>query len=131
LRYKGANANPTGLRDVSSLRQTFNEESLALVRREIERLRGELTFQKAKELPPAEGRDVVIAGREVQLTIFRQSGLAFLDGDVLVTVQVARFGLGGTNTFRLERGLVFSSRAPTRDATENELAESGSGAHGA
>lgn len=116
---------------MSSLRQTFNDESLALVQREIERLRGELTFEAARDLPQAEGRDVVVAGKEVQLTIFRQTGLEFLNGSVLVTVQVARFGLGGTNTFRVERALVFSPGVPPRDATESELAESLSGPHGA
>lgn len=111
---------------MTSLRQAFNEESLTLVEREIERLRAGLTFEKARNLPQAEGRDVVVAGREVQLTVFRQTDARIGDGGVLVTVQVARFGLGGTNTYRVERGLVFSPDAPPRDATEEELVTSGS-----
>ena len=112
---------------MSSLRQIFDKESLALVQREIERLRAGLTFEKARELPQAEGRDVVVAGREVQLTIFRQTDAGIPGRGVLVTVQVARFGLGGTNTYRVERGLVFSPGVPARNATQEELvASSGS-----
>ena len=110
---------------MGSLRDTFNQEALALVQGEIDRFRSELTFESARQLPRADGRDVVVAGKEVQLTVFSQTEPEFLKGRVLITVQAARFGLGGTNTFRLERGVIFSADDPPRDATETELAESG------
>lgn len=111
---------------MGSLRETFNQEAMELVQGEVDRLRAELTFDKAREIPRADGRDVVVAGKEVQLMIFRQTEPEFLQGRVLVTVQAARFALGGTNTFRIERGLIFAPGEPPRDATETELAESGS-----
>lgn len=110
---------------MTSLRQKFDEEAGALLRQEIERLRTGLTFEAASALPRAQSRDVVVAGREVQLTIFRQSEMELLEGGVLVTVQVARFGLGGTSTLRVERGLVFFADGTSREASDNELARSG------
>jgi hypothetical protein len=108
-----------------SARATFNDEALAVVTAEVDRMRGELTFSQALALPQATGRDIVVAGKEVQLTIWRQTDLHLLKGDVLITVQVARFGLGGMVTYQTERGLVFSPGAPPRDATPVELQNSG------
>ncbi len=104
---------------------TFNDEALAVIRSEVDRLRGELTFSQALALPEAEGKDIVVAGKEVQLTIFRQTEPSFLKGDVLVTVQVARFGLGGIVSYHTERGLVFSPSEAPREATQIELQNSG------
>lgn len=103
----------------------FNEEALAVVRNEVDRLKSELTFARALALPAAEGKDIVVAGKEVQLTIFRQTEPAFLNGGVLVTVQLARFGLGGVVLYRTEQGVVFSPSAAPREATQVELQESG------
>jgi hypothetical protein len=103
----------------------FKEQALFVVNAEIERLRAELTFDQARALPEADGKDIVVAGKEVQLTVFRQSDVGFLKGDVLVTVQIARFGLGGVVTYRTERGLVFSPATAPRDATQTELQNSG------
>jgi len=103
----------------------FADAVAAALQVEIERLRAELTFASARSLREAEGRDVVVAGKEVQLTIFRQYDLPILKGQVLVTVQIARHSLGGIVAFRQERGLVFSPDAPTRDATGDELSASG------
>jgi hypothetical protein len=44
---------------------------------------------------------------------------------VLVTVQIARHGLGGIVSFHTERGLVFGPHGDPRDATEQELQNSG------
>ena len=104
---------------------TFNKEALSTIQSEVDRLKAGLTFAQARALPEAEGRDIVIAGKEVQLTTFRQAELRFLKGDVLITVQVARFGLGGMTSYHTERGLIFSPHSPPRDATDDELMESG------
>ena len=104
---------------------TFNDEALSVVRREVDRLRAELTFSQALALPEAAAKDIVIARREVQLTIFRQTEPHFLKGDVLITVQLARFGLGGIVSYHTERGVVFSPTAAPREATQGELQNSG------
>jgi hypothetical protein len=67
-----------------------------------------------------------VAGREVQLTIYRQAAVRSLGRQVLVTVQLARHALGGVVSFHIEKGIVFSPEAPARDATEQELLDSGS-----
>ena len=106
-------------------RAAFNTAALAVVESEIVRLRTALSYAQACELPEAEGRDIVVAGREVQLTTFRQHAPSASSGEVLVTVQVARFGLGGMVSYHTERGLIFSPSAAPRDATGPELTESG------
>jgi hypothetical protein len=105
--------------------EQFREEALALVKVRIESLRATLDFPNAMSLPEAHSEDVVVAGREVQLTVFRQANVPFLAGRVLVTVQVARHSLGGIVQFRVEQGLVFSPDKPPRDATDQELRDSG------
>jgi hypothetical protein len=90
-------------------REAFNQAALAEVQRHVQRLRHELTYEGAKALPEADGTDVVIEGREVALTIFRQTGLPMLGEAVLVTVQIARHALGGMVSFHTERGLVFAT----------------------
>jgi hypothetical protein len=102
----------------------FNDAAVAVISSEVARLR-ELTFSQALALPEAAGRDIVIAGKEVQLTVFRQTEPHLLKGDVLVTVQVARFGLGGMVSYHTERGLVFSPGTTPREATQVELQSSG------
>jgi hypothetical protein len=104
---------------------TFNDEARAVVRAEVDRLKAELTFSTALALPGAVAKDIVVAGKEVQLTIFRQTEPPFLKGDVLVVVQVARAGLGGIVSYQMERGLVFSPSAAPREATQVELQNSG------
>jgi hypothetical protein len=102
----------------------FNDAALAAVQSELDRLGTELTFTQARALPEAQAKDIVVAGKEVQLTIYRQTELGFLNGGVLLTVQLARFGLGGVVAQKIERGLVFSAGAAPRDATEGEILES-------
>jgi hypothetical protein len=104
---------------------TFKEEALAAVRSEVDRLKAELTYAQALALPEAAGKDIVVAGKEVQLTIFRQTEPPFLKGEVLVTVQLARFGLGGSVSHQTERGIVFSPIEPPREATPVELENTG------
>lgn len=105
-------------------RAAFNDAALAAVQSEITRLRAELSYPQACELPETAIGDVVVAGREVQLTTFRQRLPSSSSGEILVVVQIARFGLGGVVSYRTEKGLVFSSGAAPRDATGAELAGS-------
>lgn len=108
-----------------TLATTFKEESLEVVRQLVEQLRQTLSFSDALSLREADAQDILVAGKEVQLTIYRQANVPFLPGHVLITVQLARHGLGGVVLHHIERGLVFSAAAATRDATEQELLDSG------
>ena len=84
-----------------------------------------LSYDEASKLPEVVGDDVVIAGARAQVTTYRQSEALQLEGEILVVVLVAKPGLLGMSTFHIERGLVFSSKKPTRNATERELQNSG------
>ncbi len=106
-----------------SLAARFREEALAELESRREQLRSSLGFEDAKALSAIDIHDVVFAGREAQLSIFRQE----LDAGVLVTFQVARHGLGGVTSLRIEKGLVFSPDAAPRDATDVELETSSRG----
>jgi len=108
------------------LAEQFRAEAQDTIDARVAQLRTSHTFETVSALPEAHFEDVVIAGREVQLTVFRQSNVSFLDGQVLVTVQIARHGLGGVKSFHVEQGLVFSAGAPARVATARELEDSGS-----
>lgn len=105
--------------------EVFWSEAVRVVEAHAASLAESLTFEDALALPAAESTDIVILGREVLLTIFRQSDVPFLAGQVLVTVQVSRHTMGGMSTSLRERGLVFSVDAPPRQATEDELRNSG------
>ena len=82
----------------------------------------ELTLDAINRLPGAAAEDIVVAGKEVQLTVFRQQGLPDDPEAVLVTAQVSRASLGGMVTFLLEKGRVFSASGSSRPATDEELA---------
>ena len=92
-----------------------------------ERLEGlkELSFDDVLNLPEAAAEDIVVAAKEVQLTVFRQLGIPSLPDAVLITAQVARAGLGGMVSYHHEKGLVFFSTGGYREATEDELLETG------
>ena len=98
----------------------MHTEAAAVVNRKLAELR-ELTYTDAQGLSAAAFEDIVVAGKEVQLTVFRQQGVLSAADAVLVTVQLARAGLGGIVNFQLERGLVYLPGRPVRDATEDEL----------
>ncbi len=103
-----------------STAELFRAEASRAIGAEIERLAA-LTFPQIRALPEVESRDFVAANREAQLSIYRQIDPPMLHGRVLVTVQIVRHGLGGVETFRVERGLVLSADAAPRDATSQEL----------
>lgn len=108
------------------LAEAFTVEAERAIDARIAQLRSTLAFATAGALPEAQYEDIVIAGKEVLFTVFRQSSIPFLAGQVLLTVQVARHGLGGVVSFQTEKGLVFSPDAAVRDATARELQDSGS-----
>jgi hypothetical protein len=108
-----------------TLRELFRQEALREVQAQVDVLRDTLDLAGALALPAATCRDIVLCGREAQLTIFRQADQPSA-GAVLVTAQVARHGLGGVTSLRYEQGLVFSPGCPARDATDDELRASGS-----
>ena len=105
--------------------EEFWNEAVKVVEAHAARLGDSLSFDDALALPAAESSDIVILGKEVLLTIFRQSDVPSLKDQVLVTVQVSRQTMGGMSTSLRERGLVFSADAPPRQATEEELKVSG------
>lgn len=105
-------------------KEAFEKEALAAMQAQIARLRESLTYAGALALPEARGEDIVVARKEVQLMIYRQSNIQSLAGKVLVTVQLARHAMGGVPTYHLERGLIFSSDDTVREATEQELVNS-------
>ena len=80
-----------------------------------------LDYAQAQTLPRATIEDVVIAGKEVQLAVFKQEELAILPGAILITVQIVRAALGGIHSFNFETGLVFEENRPVRAATNEEL----------
>ena len=109
----------------TKLAELFKAEAIKEVDARVAELRSTRSFETASSLPEAHAEDIVVAGREVQLMIFRQSSVPLLAGQVLVTVQISRHGMGGVLLFRTERGLVFSPGMPARDATAEELQQSG------
>jgi hypothetical protein len=102
-------------------RKRYEMEAERLISDRIATLRS-LTFDRAGALPEAAGEEAVVAGRKCALTTFRQQ--VGPEG-ILVTVQLARRGLFGLGTFHTEKGLIFSRNGPVRDASQQELLESG------
>lgn len=132
---RGMNSIPDVVRLSSGIRQAlgrhyvtlatrFKEDALEVVRQHVEHLRQTLSFADALSLREADAQDILVTGKEVQLTVYRQTNVPFLTGRVLITVQLARHGLGGVVAHHIERGLVFSPGAATRDATDQELLDS-------
>ena len=103
----------------------FKSDALEVVQSHIERLRASLSFGDALALPETSAEDIVVAGKEALLAIHRYSNLPFLKGHVLVVVVVARHVLGGMASFHIEKGLVCSPNSSPRDATDQELQDSG------
>lgn len=107
-----------------SLADKFREEALVMVQKHLDELRSTLSYQDALSLPAVACQDIVVAGKEALLTIYRQADLPFLAGQVLVTAQIARHALGGVTSFQIEKALVFSPQDPPRAASDQELADS-------
>jgi len=84
-----------------------------------------LTYEDAFKLPGAFSKDIVVAGKEVQMTVFRQLGLPDIPDAVLVTVQISRAGLGGIVSYHYERALVYTANGKFREATQSELLATG------
>ena len=102
----------------------MNEEFEAAAREHVsgvlEKLKRQ-TYQDVAEMPHAAFDDIVIAGKEVQLTIFKQDEVPSLPGAILITAQIVRAALGGVHSFHYEQGLVFEENRAAREASEEEL----------
>jgi len=96
---------------------TFTREAGWLLDQRIAQIQ-QLQFSDASELPEASGEDLVISGKKCALTVYCQR---LVEGDLLVTVQIARRALANFVSFHQERGLVFSEDGDVREATEEEL----------
>ena len=105
--------------------EDFSNEAQKVTADKLEELR-RLSYNDVVELPRALLEDIVVARKEIQMTIFRQQGLPNLDNAILVTVQLARASLGGIVSYHYERGLVYLTSGEVRDATESELLATGS-----
>lgn len=79
------------------------------------------SIDEVLKLPEASAEDIVVAGKEVQLTVFRQLGVPDFPDALLVTAQVVRAGLGGIVTYHHEQGLVFFAGGGNRRASDEEL----------
>lgn len=102
----------------------MNEEFEAAARNHVSSVLQRLklrTYQDVAEMPHAEFEDIVIAGKEVQLTIFKQDEVPSLPGAILVTAQIVRAALGGVHSFYYEQGLVFEEHKSAREASEDEM----------
>ena len=102
----------------------YKAEATRIIDGRITRLR-QMAFAEAAALPEVSGEDVVIAGTKASVTVFRQHSPYQLEGRILVTVLVARERWFGMTAHHIERGLVFSSGADPREATDIELQNSG------
>ena len=101
-------------------RDTFAKAAESAARLKLEEIK-HLSFEDALKQPAAAIEDVVVAGKEVQLAVFRQSGIPDLPEAVLITAQITRAGLGGVINYRHEQGWIFFPSGGNRDATETEL----------
>jgi len=96
------------------------------IERFISKLR-QLSYDEAAELPTEVGEDIRLSGAKCSVTVFTLRGPYSQPNSLLIAVQVARHGALGIASYHTERGLVFSSDAPVREATELELQNSGGG----
>ncbi len=105
-------------------KELFEQAAEALIGDKLAALK-DLSFEEASSLPRAVPEDIVVAGKEVQLTVFKQTDMEPLPDAVLVTLQVVRAGLGGILNYQLERGLLYFPTGEIREATESELLMTG------
>jgi hypothetical protein len=103
--------------------EAYQLEVDALIRSRIAQLRT-LTFAQAAALPETVGEERIILNRKCTLTVFVQLSPYLLSEQTLATVQGARLGVLGVS-YHVEGGLVFSPDGSIRDATEEELQNSG------
>jgi hydroxymethylglutaryl-CoA reductase len=80
------------------------------------------SFNDIAALPEAKGQDVLIDGKKGALTTYVQR---LSSGELLVTVQIASPILLGFGSVHTERGLIFSANGFLREATSEELQNTG------
>jgi hypothetical protein len=96
-------------------------EAQELIQSRLAELRS-LSYSDVQRLPEALGRNVIIQGRKCSLTTFVQK---LPSGELLATVQIAEPRLLGMVSMHMEHGVVFGVRGGVRDATAEELRNSG------
>jgi hypothetical protein len=80
------------------------------------------SFNDVAALPEASGEDVLIGGKKCALTTYMQK---LSSGELLATVQFASPMLLGLVSRHTERGLIFSPTGVVREATPEELQNTG------
>ncbi|MEY2408098.1 MAG: hypothetical protein QOF48_768 [Verrucomicrobiota bacterium] len=80
------------------------------------------SFNDVGALPEASGEDVLMDGKKCALTTYVQK---LSSGELLATVQFALPTLLGLGSRHTERGLVFSLTGLVREATPEELQNTG------
>jgi len=80
------------------------------------------SFNEIAALPISKGEDVLIEGRKCTLTTYVQK---LSSRELLATVQIAAPMLLGLGSAHTERGLIFSVGGLVREATSEELQNTG------
>ena len=106
------------------IREAYEREANRIIEKHLSKL-CLLSYEDALKLPESDGHDCSVASLDASVTVFRQTSPYGLDGQVLVTVLVARSIFAGMFQKHIEKGLVFSPNAATRVATEIELQNTG------
>ena len=101
---------------------SYEIEATQLIEARMAELRA-LTYEQARALPEASGGEHQLSGVPCSVTVFAQPEPYSLPNAVLVTVQVARKGLLGSR--HIERGLVFVPGQAPREASREELRNTG------
>jgi hypothetical protein len=81
-----------------------------------------LSATEVASLPESSSSQVTLDGHACTLTVFAQSEYEF---GYLVTVQLSRPSLLGISSYHNERGLVFGDNGVIREATSDDLFNSG------
>ena len=103
------------------MKADFYEASEKLLEDRLESLRT-LTFDEVQALPETSDHEVTLAGYRCHLTEFAQT---LVKGKLLLTIQVAKPEWFGLCALVQERGLIFTDDGQVREATLQELIESG------
>lgn len=98
-----------------------NPEIQQLIGARISQLQ-QRSFNDVAGLPEASGEDVLVDGKKCALTTYVQK---LRSGEVLATVQFASPTFLGLGSWHTERGLIFSLTGIVREATPEELQDTG------
>lgn len=96
-------------------------EAQQMIEARISKLKGS-SFNDVAALPEANGEELLIDGKKCALTTYVQN---LSSGELLATVQFASPMVLGLGSWHTERGLIFSVRGFVREATPEELQNTG------